>query len=209
MKRIAICCAMNQNRSMEVHRLLLENNIKCKSFGTQSVVRLPSPDALKANTYKYDNTFADIKKDLESKHDVWYEQTGLIDMVDKNIKTKEKPENIFQYAESMNKNLIELFDLIVSCDKRCYNALIEYAEYEEEERKKIKKIVSRDSHCWVVNFHIKDSIADAQSAANSVVDFVKRIFRRTEAGISYDNAVKRVITDFSQEMNEDMLFKVL
>jgi len=148
--RIAVVCSSNMNRSMEAHAFLAKKGYNVESYGTGDKVKLPGPTPDKPNVYEfgvahYDYIYQDLSnKDRHmygmggqeetpnsvktkcqfhlriNKVDAFlcrYTQNGLLHMLDRNRRIKAKPER-FQASEKQ-------FDLIITCEERVYDQLVE------------------------------------------------------------------------------------
>ena len=145
--KFSVVCASNFNRSMEGHCVMMDSNLDVKSYGTGTSCKLPGKKQSQPNIYPFGgSTYQEIYEDLERQDLEFYKNNGLIKMVDRNRKIKEKPEK-FQ-IESRNHQ----FDVIICCEERVYDAVIE-------------DLASRDSSMYpvhVINIEIKDNAEQAQ-----------------------------------------------
>ncbi|KAB7500546.1 RNA polymerase II subunit A C-terminal domain phosphatase SSU72, partial [Armadillidium nasatum] len=89
-----------------------------ESFGTGDKVKLPGPSPDKPNCYEFGTSYDDIYTDLLRKDKSLYTQNGLLHMLDRNRRIKTRPE---RFQESKEK-----FDIIVSCEERVYDQILEY-----------------------------------------------------------------------------------
>eukprot|EP00835_Amoeboradix_gromovi_P002595 NODE_150_length_17275_cov_0.559618.p10 type:complete len:196 gc:universal NODE_150_length_17275_cov_0.559618:6320-6907(+) len=118
--KFAVVCASNFNRSMEGHCVMLDAELDVKSYGTGTSCKLPGKKQNQPNIYKYgEATYQEIYEDLEKQDLEFYTNNGLIKMVDRNRKIKERPEK-FQISAKNHK-----FDVIICCEERVFDAVIE------------------------------------------------------------------------------------
>ncbi|XP_043829504.1 RNA polymerase II subunit A C-terminal domain phosphatase SSU72-like [Dromiciops gliroides] len=123
--RVAVVCSSNQNRSMEAHSILRKRGFYVRSFGTGSRVKLPGPAPDKPNIYDFQTTYDQIYKDLIKKDEKLYTQNGILHMLDRNKRIKPRPERF--------QNCQDLFDLILTCDEKVYDQVVEYLNSREQE----------------------------------------------------------------------------
>ena len=86
----ACVCASNVNRSMEGHRILKQHGFNVSSYGTNEIIRMPG--AVSPITYDFGSTYEEILAQIKSENSSFYEEQGLIDMLEKDAETKPKPE---------------------------------------------------------------------------------------------------------------------
>jgi len=118
LKRIAVVCLSNQNRSMEAHALLQKKGFDVYSYGTGTHVKLPGPSVDKPNIYKFGYTYDDIYNDLKTQNYELYKNNGLLNMLDRNRKTKAAPQSWYD-----EKGL--QFDIIIAYEDRVFEQICE------------------------------------------------------------------------------------
>jgi len=156
--KIAVVCSSNQNRSMEAHNLLKKRGFRVQSFGTGSCVKLPGPTVDKPNIYSFDTPYQDQFVDLKRKDSAFYTQNGLLNMLDRNRRIKEKPE---RFQENQDE-----FDLIVTCQERVFDQVLE--NMSERGGNSCKMV-------HVINVEIKDNHDDATLGAFVIHELAKEI----------------------------------
>ncbi|ADM11684.2 Ssu72-like protein [Encephalitozoon intestinalis ATCC 50506] len=173
--KLAVSCAMNQNRSMQTHDLFMKKGIPIKSFGTSPVIKLPGEAIDKPNVYSFDWTYQKIYNDLCMKNEDYYRESGILYLLERNMGVKEKPENFFQRCED--------FDLVITCEERVFTSIFEY----------YVDTPSCTKHFFMVNFDIKDTPSDAITGAQEILEFVEDVLSLEEEGLSYavDLALKK------------------
>lgn len=114
----AVVCASNQNRSMEAHNALLRKSMSVSSFGTNSMVKIPGPNAHTPNTYSFGTPYETIMNDLKQKDSHLYQQNGLLHLMDRNRRIKNAPQR-FQDSHD------QVFDVIITCEERCFGIVCE------------------------------------------------------------------------------------
>ncbi|XP_011842646.1 PREDICTED: RNA polymerase II subunit A C-terminal domain phosphatase SSU72 [Mandrillus leucophaeus] len=91
-----------------------------RSFGTGTHVKLPGPAPDKPNVYDFKTTYDQMYNDLLRKDKELYTQNGILHMLDRNKRIKPRPERF--------QNCKDLFDLILTCEERVYDQVVEGEE---------------------------------------------------------------------------------
>jgi RNA polymerase II subunit A C-terminal domain phosphatase SSU72 len=115
--RFAVVCSSNQNRSMEAHNFMSKRGLTVKSFGSGQQVKLPGLSLERPNVYTFDTTYEFMYKDLYNKDANLYTENGVLHMLDRNRRIKEKPER-FQDSR-------ERFDVIFTVEERIFDQVME------------------------------------------------------------------------------------
>lgn len=118
--KLAVVCSSNMNRSMEAHAFLQKKGYNVKSFGTGDKVKLPGPSMDKPNIYDFGTSYNDIHADLAQKDKTLYTQNGLLHMLDRNRRIKDKPMRL--------QDTDERFDIIITAEERVYDQAVEFFE---------------------------------------------------------------------------------
>lgn len=185
--RFAIICASNQNRSMEAHHALNKKGFTVSSFGTNSLVKLPGPSQDRPNSYAFGTPYEQILQDLKAKDATLYTQNGLLSLMERNKKIKPAPQR-FQEAK-------EMFDVIVTCEERCFGIVCE-----EIQERGIK--YNRPVH--IVNFDITDNQEEAMIGARSILSLAQQIANAD----SIDGAMESIIREVQERGGLQMLYAV-
>ncbi|ELW64069.1 RNA polymerase II subunit A C-terminal domain phosphatase SSU72 [Tupaia chinensis] len=136
--RVAVVCSSNQNRSMEAHSILSKRGFSVRSFGTGTHVKLPGAAPDKPNVYDFRTTYDQMYHDLLRKDKELYTQNGLLHMLDRNKRIKAAPER-FQSCR-------DVFDLIVTCEERVYDQVVEELSSREQETCQPVHVVNARGH---------------------------------------------------------------
>ncbi|WEL38839.1 CTD phosphatase SSU72 [Encephalitozoon hellem] len=187
--KLAVSCAMNQNRSMQTHDLFMKKGIPIKSFGTNPVIKLPGETVEKPNVYSFDNTYQQIYDDLCMKNEDYYRESGILYLLERNMRVKEKPENFFQRDED--------FDLVITCEERVFTSIFEH--YVDSP--------SCTRFFFMVNFDIKDTPSDAITGAQEILEFVEDVLSLEEEGLEY--AVDAALRRYFERKGAMLLFTVV
>ncbi len=102
---------------MEAHNFMSKRGLIVKSFGSGQQVKLPGTSLERPNVYTFDTTYEFMYKDLYNKDANLYTQNGVLHMLDRNRRIKEKPER-FQDCR-------ERFDVIFTVEERIFDQVIE------------------------------------------------------------------------------------
>ncbi|KAL1919028.1 uncharacterized protein VTP21DRAFT_2409 [Calcarisporiella thermophila] len=187
MVRYAVICASNQNRSMEAHNVLSKRGFNVRSFGTGTQVRLPGPSIDKPNVYPFGTPYDQVYQELKQKDPHLYTQNGLLQMLDRNRKIKAAPER-FQEAD-------ELFDVIITCEERCYDAVCENL---------LNRGQKLNTPVHVINIDIKDNHEDAAVGGRMILQLANMI----ELATDLDEELEQIIISFQERHGQNVLYSV-
>ncbi|KAI8795209.1 RNA polymerase II subunit A C-terminal domain phosphatase SSU72 [Biomphalaria glabrata] len=185
--RIAVVCSSNQNRSMEAHSFLSKKGFCVKSFGTGNMVKLPGPAPDKPNIYDFSITYDAMYRDLMQKDYELYTQNGILHMLDRNRRIKPNPER-FQSSK-------EKFDLIVTCEERVYDQVLE--DFESREK-------NDEQAVHIINIDIQDNHEEATIGAFMICELVTMLF----ASEDLDNEIDEILQEFEHKVNRPVLHTV-
>ncbi|KAI9351765.1 RNA polymerase II subunit A [Zopfochytrium polystomum] len=183
----AVICASNQNRSMEAHHVLAKHGFNISSYGTGSAVRLPGPSLDRPNIYSFGTPYEEIYQDLIRKDPQLYTNNGLLQMLDRNRRTKRAPE---QWQESK-----AVFDVIFTCEERCYDAVVEDLLNRGE-------TLSLPVH--VINLEIRDNHDDAAVGGKLFLQLATMIERAQDR----EDELGRILEDFQRQTDANLLHTI-
>lgn len=185
---IAVVCSSNMNRSMEAHAFLSKKGFQVQSFGTGDKVKLPGTAPDKPNIYDFSCTYEEIYQDLYNKDKSFYTQNGLLHMLDRNKRIKIRPERFQQTKEK--------FDVIVTCEERVYDQVIEYMETRMPE----------DNTCvHVINIDIQDNHEEATIGAFLICELLTVMSKSDDL----DNDIDEVLHQYEAKCQRPLLHCVL
>jgi RNA polymerase II subunit A C-terminal domain phosphatase SSU72 len=157
------------------------------SFGTNSQVKMPGPSADRPNTYSFAQSYEHMYGDLKTKDADLYTQNGMLSILERNKKLKEKPQR-FQAATST-------FDVIFTCEERCFDIVCENLRDREPR-------LHRPVH--VVNFDIPDTPEDAAIGARWILQLAQLL----EDSQDLDEEIEGITKDFQNKSPLPMLYSV-
>ncbi|KAI1231517.1 hypothetical protein IHE44_0007970 [Lamprotornis superbus] len=206
--RVAVVCSSNQNRSMEAHNILSKRGFSVRSFGTGTHVKLPGPAPDKPNVYDFKTTYDQMYNDLlrkdkelypcgmaSLKNPVWfilesdfrYTQNGILHMLDRNKRIKPRPERF--------QNCKDVFDLILTCEERVYDQVVEDLNSREQE-------TCQPVH--VINVDIQDNHEEATLGAFLICELCQCI-QHTE---DMENEIDELLQEFEEKSGRTFLHTV-
>jgi RNA polymerase II subunit A C-terminal domain phosphatase SSU72 len=181
---------MNQNRSMQVHELFQRRGIETRSYGTSTVIKLPGETITSPNLYDFSQSYREIYDDLCSKNEKFYRENGLLYLLERNMRIKERPENFFERREE--------FDLVITCEEKVFSSIFSHYSL----------IRPTGRSCFfMVNFDIRDTQADAIVGANEIYEFVAAILEHLEDGL--EGAVEKALDTHHERKDIPLLFTVV
>uniref|UniRef100_A0AC35UED6 RNA polymerase II subunit A C-terminal domain phosphatase SSU72 n=1 Tax=Rhabditophanes sp. KR3021 TaxID=114890 RepID=A0AC35UED6_9BILA len=177
--RFAVSCSSNMNRSMEAHNFMKRAGFLVESFGCGSQVKLPGTTIEKPNCYEFGPTTYDyIYNDLKTKDRRFYTRNGLLNILDRNRKIKDKPER-FQ-----NQN--QEFDVVLCLEERVYVTIVEFLQ-------KRKSLTGERVH--VINIDIRDNLEEATLGASVVCEMCEAM----ESASNLDDEMEELLVRFEKK----------
>jgi len=182
--KIAVICSSNQNRSMEAHNFLSKKGFNVRSFGSGTHVKLPGLAPDRPNIYDFNTTYEEMYKDLLSKDAQAYTQNGILYMLDRNRRLKPKPER-FQSCK-------DHFDVIVTCEERVYDQIIEDLDTREK---------GEQSSAHIINIDIQDNHEEATIGAFMICDLCSILAQSDDL----DNDIDELLQEFEAQCQRPIL----
>lgn len=118
-----------------------------------------------------------------------YTQNGLLHMLDRNRRIKSAPERF--------QTCTEQFDVLITCEERVYDQVIEFLENRENAPGNVP--------VHVINVDIQDNHEDAVSGAFLISDLVSLLAKTSDL----DNEIDEVCYVFESENNKNILHSVM
>ncbi|CAD7673226.1 unnamed protein product [Nyctereutes procyonoides] len=172
---------------MEAHKILNKRGFSVRSFGTGTHVKLPGPAPDKPNVCVFKTTYDQMYNDLLRKDKELYTQNDILHMLDRNKRIKPRPER-FQDCR-------DLFDLILTCEERVYDQVVEDLNSREQET------------CQpvpVINVDIQDNHEEATLGAFLICELCQCI-QHTE---DMENEVDELLQEFEEKSGRAFLHTV-
>ncbi|ESO08240.1 hypothetical protein HELRODRAFT_75246 [Helobdella robusta] len=185
--RFAIICSSNQNRSMEAHNFLNKKGLNVRSFGSGTHVKLPGLTPDRPNIYDFNTTYDDMYRDLMNKDKQMYTQNGLLHMLDRNRRIKPKPER-FQTSK-------EKFDVIICCEERVYDQILE--DIENREKLDISPV-------HIINIDIQDNHEEATVGAIMICELCTLLNQCEDL----DNEIDELLQEFEHQCRRTLLHTI-
>ncbi|CAK8687147.1 RNA polymerase II subunit A C-terminal domain phosphatase SSU72-like [Clavelina lepadiformis] len=185
--RFAVVCSSNMNRSMEAHRFLSKKNFNVQSFGTGNQVKLPGPAADKPNVFSFDWKYSDILEQLKKKDINLYTQNGVLNMLDRNRRIKDRPQR-FQDSD-------QRFDIVISLEERVYDQIME--DFNTKEAELMEPV-------HVINFDIPDNHEEATIGAFVICELAKLV----EESDDLDNEIDELLQEFEDKTKRRIIHSV-
>jgi len=129
----------------------------------------------KPNIYSFDTSYETIFKDLKNKDQHFYTQNGLLNMLDRNRRIKEKPE---RFQDCKNE-----FDIIVTCQERVFDQVLEYMAGRDG-------MMMRPVH--IINVEIKDNHEEATLGAFLIYELVDKICTTEDPETEIDDVIEKL-----------------
>ncbi|GJQ70477.1 Ssu72 [Trypoxylus dichotomus] len=186
--KIAVICSSNMNRSMEAHAFLAKKGFYVKSFGTGDKVKLPGSAADKPNVYDFGISYDEIHTDLLNKDRALYTQNGLLHTLDRNRRIKSHPERF--------QECYEKFDVLITCEERVYDQVLEYMESREP---------VDNSIVHVINIDIQDNLEEATIGAFLISDMCLMMAQSEDL----DNDIEEVLHNFEEKCQRPILHSIV
>lgn len=186
--KVAVICSSNMNRSMEAHSVFAKRDFQVSSYGTGDKVKIPGKHPREPNIYPFGTSYEEIYKDLVQKDRQLYTENGMLHILDRNMRIKDKPEK-FQESD-------KLYDVILTCEERVYDLVIE--KFEDS-----GSVHSRLAH--VVNIDVIDNLEDATIGAFLLLDLASKL----EASNDLDDEIDEIVHDFEGKCDRSVLHSVV
>ncbi|KAI8070707.1 RNA polymerase II subunit A C-terminal domain phosphatase SSU72 [Gongronella butleri] len=188
MVKYAVICASNQNRSMEAHYVLNKHGFDVASFGTGTMVRLPGPAIDKPNIYPFGTPYDKVYQELKERDATLYTRNGLLNMLDRNRSVKDAPQKWHEQQDE--------FDVIITCEERCYDAVIEDLTARGQ---------THQSRTHVINVDIRDNHEDASIGGQAILNLVQKL----DESIDIDADIGDIVEQFGKDYpNLPVLYSV-
>nr|XP_026694162.1 RNA polymerase II subunit A C-terminal domain phosphatase SSU72 [Ciona intestinalis] len=183
----AVVCSSNMNRSMEAHRCMSKRGYAVESFGSGNQVKLPGSSADRPNVYSFSTKYDDILTDLKQKDRNLYTQNGVLNMLDRNRRIKDRPQRFQDYVGQ--------FDVIITLEERVYDQIME--DFNTRESETMEAV-------HVINLDIQDNHEEATIGAFVVCELSKKL----EGSDDLDNDIDELLQDFEERSKRRIIHSV-
>eukprot|EP00096_Caligus_rogercresseyi_P015488 TRINITY_DN7919_c0_g1_i1.p1 TRINITY_DN7919_c0_g1~~TRINITY_DN7919_c0_g1_i1.p1 ORF type:complete len:205 (-),score=71.17 TRINITY_DN7919_c0_g1_i1:237-824(-) len=185
--KIAVICSSNMNRSMEAHALLGKKGFNVASYGTGEHIKIPGKSIRDPNVYPFGTSYTQIYDDLVKKDKKMYTESGMLHILDRNRRIKERPEK-FQRTEKK-------YDVILTCEERVYDlVLLDFESREPADQQPVH----------IINMDIVDNPEDATIGAFLFYELVQMMVHSDDV----DDDIDEIIQDFEVKSKRSLLHAV-
>uniref|UniRef100_H2Z5Z3 RNA polymerase II subunit A C-terminal domain phosphatase SSU72 n=1 Tax=Ciona savignyi TaxID=51511 RepID=H2Z5Z3_CIOSA len=185
--QFAVVCSSNMNRSMEAHRFMSKKGYCVQSFGSGGQVKLPGSSADKPNVFSFEWRYEDILEQLKRKDRHLYTQNGVLNMLDRNRRIKERPQRFQDFKGK--------FDVIITLEERVYDQIME--DFNTRESETMESV-------HVINLDIQDNHEEATIGAFVVCELSKRL----EDTEDLDNDIDELLQEFEEKSKRRIIHSV-
>lgn len=181
---IALVCQSNMNRSMEAHDVLQQRGYRVRSYGAGSKIRIPGESEWKPNIYDFGTTYAYILADLVKKNQARYTKNGMLAMVERDRKVKDRPER-WQDEKAQ-------FDLVITYEQRVFDIVV--ADLSSRGGVELRPV-------HVVNIGTTDTHAEAKTGAALTYDLVKMLYDSSD----WESEISSILDRFETRAGKPIL----
>ncbi|CAM9733408.1 unnamed protein product [Discosporangium mesarthrocarpum] len=187
----AVVCSSNINRSIMAQKVLQENNMRVKSYGTGREVRLPGKDARNPKSFAFGTPYLQIYDELEQLDAALFERNSVLSLLRRDAATKVAPE---RWQDVRGVQIAE-FDTVVCFETRVFDQVVEDLQGRDPETFKPLHVVSMT---------IKDSAEHSAAAAGDVLE----LCRMLDSCQDLDGDVSDLVETFQAKTKRTMLHQV-
>lgn len=173
---------------MEAHALLQQHGFRVRSYGAGSKIRIPGESEWKPNIYDFGTTYASILADLIRKNQARYSKNGMISMVERDAKVKERPER-WQDEKAQ-------FDLVIAYEQRVFDIVV--ADLSSRGGVDLRPV-------HVVNIGTTDTHAEAKTGAALTHDLVQMLYDSPD----WESEISSIIDRFEMRAGKPILHTLL
>lgn len=197
--RFACVCASNFNRSMAGHKALANNNFNVSSYGTNSQISISGPKG--ANLYDFGTTYNEISKSLKGQEDSrgFYESQGIIDMINRNLEIKEKPER-FASTFDINSASFKIFDVVFTYQRPIMQKVL--LEFLSNGNRSFQL-------AYVINIETKDDYQNALKSAGITSKIAQKLADIYSQGRDLTEELDSILNDFVRQNNYSLSYHIV
>jgi RNA polymerase II subunit A C-terminal domain phosphatase SSU72 len=158
-----------------------------RSFGTGKEVKLPGPSLQSPNIYDFNTSYEFMLKDLTNKDKTLYTQNGILHMLERNKRIKQKPERFQEFKEQ--------FDVIFTVEERIFDQVIEDLETRD-------KVLNQPVH--IINIDVADNHEDATLGAFLLYELAQILLKSSDM----ENEIDEDLQDYESKIKRPILHSI-
>ncbi len=137
-------------------------------------------------------TYESIYQDLLAKDKRLYTENGMLNMLERNRRIKERPQ---RFQEARDHHDFDHFDLILTCEEKCYDLVL--ADFEE-------KPSEHGQPVHVINMDVVDNPEDATIGAFLMCELVLAL----AASGDLDDEIVDIIQEYEEKAKRAILHSI-
>lgn len=140
------------------------------------------------NFLDFGTSYSDIHDDLSKKDKAYYTANGILHMLDRNRRLKLAPERF--------QNCQDKFDVIITCEERVYDQVVEYFETKGQ---------STSTPVHIINVDITDNHDEAVKGAFIISDLATQLAHASDL----DNEIDEILAELEEGSDKNFLHCIM